>query len=151
MVSKAEVKAKLWVVENPQNISSKSMRAHGSKFGVKNETPKSPETWESCWENWDFPSPKIRFSSLKIWFSSTAFRFPRNPRKSSSTAFRFLQRLSDFFTGFPLSETAFRFLQRLSNFPQRLSTFWEIRENRRRFSEDLWKMTDQAFLRWRAF
>jgi hypothetical protein len=35
IVSKAEVKVKLWVVENPQNISSKSMRAHGSKFGVK--------------------------------------------------------------------------------------------------------------------
>ncbi len=53
----------------------------------------------------------------------------QNPRKSSSTAFRFLQRLSDFFNGFPLSETAFRFLQRLSDFLQRLSTFWEIQEN----------------------
>ncbi len=48
----------------------------------------------------------------------------------SSTAFRFLQRLSnfhqwlsDFFNGFLLSSTAFRFLQRLSNFPQRLSSF----------------------------
>jgi len=69
------------------------------------------------------PFRKIQFSSLKVRFSSTAFSFPRNPRKSSSTAFRFLQRLSDFFTGFPLSETAFRFLQRLSDFPQRLSTF----------------------------
>ncbi len=56
-----------------------------------------------------FPSRKIRFSSLKVQFSSTAFQFPRNSRKSSSTAFWFLQRLSDF--------------------PQRLSTFWEIREN----------------------
>ncbi len=58
-----------------------------------------------------------------------AFSFPGNLRKSSSTAFRFLPRLSNFFNGFPLSETAFRFLQRLSSFPQRLSTFWEIREN----------------------
>jgi hypothetical protein len=57
-------------------------------------------------------------------------------RKSSSTAFHFLQRLSAFFNGFPLSSTAFRFLQWLSDFPQwlsnfsqRLSAFQEIREN----------------------
>ncbi len=56
------------------------------------------------WENWDFPSPKLRFSSHKIQFSSTAFRFPRNRRKSSSTAFQFLQRLSAFFNGFLLSK-----------------------------------------------
>ncbi len=72
---------------------------------------------------------KIRFSSLKVRFSSTAFSFLRHPRKSSSMAFRVLQRLSNFFTGYLLSETAFRILQRLSNVPQRLSTFWEIREN----------------------
>jgi hypothetical protein len=52
-----------------------------------------------------------------------AFSFPRNPRKSSSMAFQFLQQLSDFFTGFLLFETAFQFLQGLSNFPQWLSTF----------------------------
>ncbi len=70
---------------------------------------------------------KIQFSLLKVQFSSTAFSFPKNPRKSSSTAFQFLQRLSDFFNGFafqetffngfPISSTAFRFprnlLQRL--------------------------------------
>jgi hypothetical protein len=39
--------------------------------------------------------------------SSTAFHFPRNPRKSSSTAFQFLQGLSNFFNGFPISSTAF--------------------------------------------
>jgi hypothetical protein len=65
-----------------------------------------------------FPSPKIQFSLLKIRFSSSAFRFPRNPRKYSSTAFQFLQWLSDFqetfFNGFPISSTAFCFLQRLS-------------------------------------
>jgi hypothetical protein len=80
------------------------------------------------WENWDFPSPKLQFSSHKIQFFSMAFQFLRNPRKSSSTAylvsstaFRFLQRLSNFqeirenllqrlsnfFNGFPLSSTAF--------------------------------------------
>jgi hypothetical protein len=51
-------------------------------------------------------------------------------------AFHFLQWLSTFFNGFPLSSTAFRFLQRISDFPQRLSDFpqWlssfqEIHEN----------------------
>jgi hypothetical protein len=51
-------------------------------------------------------------------------------------AFRFLQRLSAFFSGFPLSSMAFRFLQwlsgfpqQLSNFPQWLSSFQEIQEN----------------------
>jgi hypothetical protein len=61
-------------------------------------------------------SPKIQFSLLKFQFSSTAFGFPRN----------LLQRLSDFFNGFLISEkpssTAFQFLQRLSDFQ-------EIQEN----------------------
>ena len=125
------------------------MHARGRKFGVKMR-------------------PQIFLAQNLIFFNgSTAFRFPRNPRKSSSmafrflqllkfdflqwfngfpisekskkiffnglpissTAFRFLQRLSDVFNGFPLSETAFRFLQRLSDFPQRFSTFREIQEN----------------------
>jgi hypothetical protein len=61
----------------------------------------------------------------------------------SSTAFCFLQRLSNFpqwlsafFNGFPLSSMAFQFLQRLSDFPQwlsnfsqRLSSLQEIQEN----------------------
>jgi hypothetical protein len=51
------------------------MRARGSKSGVKNETPKLPETWECFGENRDFPSPKSNF--------------PRS-------RFDFLQRLSDF-------------------------------------------------------
>jgi hypothetical protein len=51
-------------------------------------------------------------------------------------AFCFLQWLSAFFNGFPLSSTAFCFLQWLSNFPQwlsdfpqRPSSFQEIQEN----------------------
>ncbi len=83
---------------------------------VSKRDPKIARNLRISWENWDFPSPKLRFSSLKIQFSSTAFRFPRNPRKSSSTAFRFLQRLSDFFNGFLIFSTAFWFLQRLSDF-----------------------------------
>jgi hypothetical protein len=84
------------------------MRTHGSKSGVTNETPKLPETREYL--------GKI---GICLLLNSN---FPQ-------TKFDFLQRLSDFFNGILLSSTAFRFLQRLSNFPQRLSTFREIREN----------------------
>jgi hypothetical protein len=67
------------------------MRARGRKFGVKTR-------------------PQIFLAQNLIFFNgSTAFRFPRNPRKSSSTAFRFLQRLSNFFNGFPISSMAFDF------------------------------------------
>ncbi len=52
-------------------------------------------------------SPKIQFSFLKICFSSTAFRFLRNPRKSSSMAFQFLQRLSNFFNAFLLTNYSY--------------------------------------------
>ncbi len=76
---------------------------------VSKQDPKIARNSRISWGNWDFPSPKLRFSSLKIRFSSTAFQFPRNPRKSSSTAFRFLQQLSAFFNGFLLSSTAFQF------------------------------------------
>ncbi len=62
-----------------------------------------------------FPSPEIRFSSPKIRFSSYEIRFTKIGSLLSSTAFRFLQRLSAFsngflifFNGFPLSPTAFR-------------------------------------------
>ncbi len=81
---------------------SKSMCPHGSKSGVKNETPKSPETRESFGKigiflllKSNFPHTKFNFlqrlsaffngfllSSMDFWFSSRAFRFPRNPRKS---------------------------------------------------------------------
>jgi hypothetical protein len=95
---------------------------------VSKQDPKISRNSRISWENWDFPSPKLQFSSHKIWFSSTAFQFPRNPWKSSSTAVQFLQWLSSFFNGFPLSKKyektfldgfsissmAFRFLQRLS-------------------------------------
>jgi hypothetical protein len=87
---------------------SKSICACGSKSGVKNETPKLPETRESL--------GKIGiFLLLKSDFPHTKFDF--------------LQRLSAFFNRFSLSSTAFRFLQRLSNFPQRLSALQEIQEN----------------------
>jgi hypothetical protein len=83
------------------------MRACGSKSGVKNETPKLPETRESL--------GKIEiFLLLKSVFPHTKLDF--------------LQWLSAFFNGFPLSSTAFQFLQRLSDFPQWLSAFREIRE-----------------------
>jgi hypothetical protein len=84
------------------------MHARGSKSGVKNETPKLPETREYLGKigiflllNSDFPHTK----------------------------FDFLQRLSAFFNSFPLSSMAFQFLQWLSNFPQWLSDFREIQKN----------------------
>jgi hypothetical protein len=74
----------------------------------KNKTPKLPETRESL--------GKIGiFLLLKSDFPHTKFDF--------------LQQRSAFFNGFLLSSTAFRFLQWLSNFPHRLSAFQEIREN----------------------
>jgi hypothetical protein len=79
------------------------MCARGSKSGVKNETPKLPETRESLGKigiflllKSNFPHTKFDFlqrlsaffngfllSSMAFQFSSTVFRFPRNPRKSS--------------------------------------------------------------------
>ncbi len=96
---------------------------------VSKRDPKIARNLRISWENWDFTSPKLQFSSHKTQFSLTAYQFPRNPRKSSSMAFQFLQRLSVFFNGFPLSKksekiffngfpissTAFQFLQRLSS------------------------------------
>jgi hypothetical protein len=78
------------------------MCARGSKSGVKNKTPKSPETRESLGKigiflllKSNFPHTKFDFlqrlsaffnsfplSSTAFQFSATAFRFPRNPRKS---------------------------------------------------------------------
>jgi hypothetical protein len=75
------------------------MRARGSKSGVKNETPKLPETREYL-------------GKIGIFLLLNS-NFPH-------TKFDFLQRLSAFFNSFPLSSMAFCFLQRLSNFPQRL-------------------------------
>jgi hypothetical protein len=84
------------------------MCTHGSKSGVKNKTPKLPETRDS-------------FGKIGI-FLLLKSDFPH-------TKFDFLQWLSTFFNGFLLSSTAFQFLQRLSDFPQLLPAFREIREN----------------------
>jgi hypothetical protein len=84
------------------------MCARSSKSGVKNDTPKLPETRESLGKIGIFLLLKSNFPHTK---------------------FNFLQWLSAFFNGFPLSSTAFCFLQWLSNFPQRCSAFQEIQEN----------------------
>jgi hypothetical protein len=52
-----------------------------------------------------------------------AFQFLRNPRKSSSTAFRFLQRLFALFDAFLISVTAFKFSIFLNGFPIFLNSF----------------------------
>ncbi len=76
------------------------------------------------------------FLHLKSDFPHLKSNFPCTKSDLPKSAFYFLRRLSAFFNGFPLSSTAFRFLQRLSeflqrlsNFPQRLSAFREVREN----------------------
>jgi hypothetical protein len=85
------------------------MHARGSKSGVKNETPKLPETQEYLGKigiffllNSNFPHTKFNFLQ---WLSD--FREIRE---------NLLQPLSDFFKGFLLSSTAFRFLQQISDF-----------------------------------
>jgi hypothetical protein len=98
------------------------MRARGSKFGVKNETPKSPEPREYLGKIGIFLLPNSDFPHIKFDFLQWLSNF-REIREN------LLQRLSNFFNGFLLSSTAFRFLQRLSDFPQWLSAFGEIQEN----------------------
>jgi hypothetical protein len=85
------------------------MCAHGSKSGVKNETPKSPETRE-------YPGKIGIFLLLNSNFPHTKFNFLQRLSNFREIQENLLQQLSNFFNGFPLSSTAFRFLQRLSNF-----------------------------------
>jgi hypothetical protein len=73
------------------------MCARGSKSGVKNKTPKSPETRESLGKIGIFLLLKSNFPHTK---------------------FDFLQRLSAFFNGFPLSSTAFQFSSMAFRFPR---------------------------------
>ncbi len=105
-----QLKLQSYEVMNNQSRSSKSMRTF-----LKDDA----SSGSNCFRTMIFlpeysfqkSSPKIQFSLLKIRFSSMAFRFLRSPRKSSSTAFRFLHRLSNFqetsFNGFLISSTAF--------------------------------------------
>jgi hypothetical protein len=96
------------------------MHACGGKSGVKNETPKLPETRVSLGKsgiflllNSNFPHTKFDFLQRLSAFQeirenllqqlSTFF----NGVLLSSTAFRFLQRLFDFFNGFPIFLKAF--------------------------------------------
>jgi hypothetical protein len=98
------------------------MRARGSKSGVKNETLKLPETRECFGKFGIFLLLNSNFPHTKLDFLQRLSDF-REIREN------LLQRLSNFFNGFPLFSMAFHFLQRLSDFPQRLSAFREIREN----------------------
>jgi hypothetical protein len=87
------------------------MCARGRKFGVKT-------------------GPQIFLAQNLIFFNgSMAFRYLQRLSNFHKIRENILQQLSDFFNGFLLSSTAFCFLQWLSDFPQRLSTFQEIREN----------------------
>jgi hypothetical protein len=88
--------------------------------------PKIARNSRISWENRDFPSPKLRFSS-----HHTKFDFLQRLSNFQEIQENLLQRLSNFFNRFPLSSTAFHFLQRLSDFQeiqeillQRLSDFF---------------------------
>jgi hypothetical protein len=98
------------------------MCAHGSKSGVKNKTPKSPETREYLGEIGIF-------LLLNSDLPHTKFDFPQWLSTFQEIQENLLQRLSNFFNGFPTSSTAFRLLRWLSNFAQWLSAFQEIQEN----------------------
>ncbi len=98
------------------------MLTRGSKSGVKNETPKLPEPREYL--------AKIGiFLLLNSDFPHTKFNFFQQLSDFQEIQENLLQRLSNFFNGFPLSSMAFRFLQWLSDFIQWLSAFQEIQEN----------------------
>ncbi len=113
---------KLWAVEN-WKTNQVNPCAHVVENLASKRDPKISRNSRISWGNRDFPSPKLRFSSLKIWFSSTAFRFPRNLRKSSSTAFQFLWCISTFRNGFLIIFNGFPFPR---NLLQRLSAFFYI-------------------------
>jgi hypothetical protein len=80
------------------------MCARGSKSGIKNETPKLPETRESLGKIGIFLLLKYGFPIFFKGFllSSTAFQFSTTAFRFSSTAFHFLPWLSAFFNGFPI-------------------------------------------------
>jgi hypothetical protein len=102
------------------------MHARGSKSGVKNETPKLPETRESLGKIGIFLLLKSDFPHTKFDFLQQLSDFLQPLSNFLQRLSNFLQRLSAFFNGFLLSSTAFQLFQRLSNFPQRLSAFQEI-------------------------
>jgi hypothetical protein len=105
------------------------MHALGSISGVKNKTPKLPETRE-------FLGKIGIFLLLNSNFPHTKFDYLQRLSNFREIRENLLRRLSAFFNGFLLLSTAFcffstafRFLQRLSNFPQLLFAFQEIQEN----------------------
>ncbi len=80
-------------------ISLNQIHAHTCyQLHVGNESPILENLLEILWN----PSPISRFPSPKIQFSSHEIQFYPIGFLISSTAFRFLQRLSAFFSGFPI-------------------------------------------------
>jgi hypothetical protein len=77
---------------------------------VSKRDPKIARNSRISWENWDFPSPKLLFSSHKIQFSSTAFQF--------------LQPLSAFFNGFLIFLNGFP----LSKKSGKIYLWWQVYE-----------------------
>ncbi len=95
-------KLKLWVVKNPQNRSGKSMRAHGSKFGVKMR-PQNCQKLENV-----VGKIKIFLAQNPTFLAQNLIFFNGFPISEKSEKI--------FLNGFLISSTAFRSLQRISNF-----------------------------------
>jgi hypothetical protein len=95
-------KLKLWVVEKLKNQSSKSMRARGSKFGVKMR-PQNRQKLENV-----FGKIEIFSAQNPIFLAQNLIFFNGFPIFEKSEKI--------FFSGFPISSTAFCFLWRISNF-----------------------------------
>ncbi len=111
------------------------MCTHATKHAtnrVGKTIPKNRHILGNVLEISRFPSPISRFPSPKIQFSLHKIQFTQINFLLSLTAFRFLQRLSDFLQrsmALCFLQRLSEFLQRLSNFAQQLSAFREIREN----------------------
>jgi hypothetical protein len=93
------------------------MRAHGSKSGVKNETPKSPETRKYL--------GKIRiFLLLNSNFPHTKFDFLQRLSAFQEIQENLLQRLSNFFNGFLIFLNGFL----LSKKYEKIYLRWQVYE-----------------------
>ncbi len=71
-----------------------------------------------AWESRVFPLQYQDFLHLKSNFPHLKSNFPCTKSNLPKSAFYFLQRLSTFFNGFPLSPTAFRFSSMAFRFPR---------------------------------
>jgi hypothetical protein len=96
------------------------MRARGSKSGVKNKTPKLPETRESLGKIGIFLLLKSDFPHTKFDFLQWLSNFLQRLSPFFNDFSIFFNGFSNFFNGFPLSSKALRFF---NGFPIFLNGF----------------------------